>query len=104
VGPNGTWTLDTEGFDVGENTVTATITDTAGNMITDTATVTVAGPDGGMPDAGGPDGGSGGGGEMGEGGLSGGALCATHSPASGSWPAALSLLMVGLALAIRRRR
>ncbi|MBK7154549.1 MAG: hypothetical protein IPH72_22665 [Sandaracinaceae bacterium] len=100
VGQDGTWTLDTDGFDVGEHTVTATATDPAGNTATDTETVTVTTPDAGLPDAGTPDGGM----AFGAGGLSGGALCATHTPAGNSWPAAAGLLLVGLALAIRRRR
>jgi MYXO-CTERM domain-containing protein len=62
--------------------------------------VTVTTPDAGLPDAGTPDGGM----AFGAGGLSGGALCATHAPAGNSWPAAAGLLLVGLALAIRRRR
>jgi len=92
VGVDGTWTFDGDALGVGPHEVTATATDTAGNTATDTTNVTVNGPDGGMM----PDGGVGG--------LSGGALCATQVPTGGDWPAAGGLLLVGLALATRRRR
>jgi cysteine-rich repeat protein len=92
VGVDGTWSFDGDVLGAGSHTVTATATDPAGNTATDTTTVTVASPDGGML----PDGGVGG--------LSGGALCATHAPVGASWPAAGGLLLVGLALATRRRR
>ncbi len=100
VGVDGTWSIDTDGFGVGEHDVTATATDTAGNTATDTETVTVDAPDAGTPDAGMADGGT----AFGAGGLAGGARCAAHAPAGSSWPGVMGLLLVGLALAIRRRR
>jgi len=96
VGVDGSWTFDGDALGAGQHTVTATATDPAGNTATDSTTVMVGGADGGML----PDGGV----ATGVGGLSGGALCATRAPAGNSWPAAGGLLLVGLALATRRRR
>ena len=78
------------------HTVDVTATDPAGNTATDTSDITVSMMDGGV----GPDSGTSGT----FGGVSGGALCSTSAPAGEGWPAALGLLLVGAALAHRRRR
>ncbi|MBP7685322.1 MAG: hypothetical protein KBB95_25620 [Deltaproteobacteria bacterium] len=96
VGIDGTWSFDGDALGVGAHTVDVTATDPAGNTATDTTTVTVSAMDGGV----GPDSGVTGT----AGGVSGGALCTAGSPGAASWPAALGLTLVGLALARRRRR
>jgi hypothetical protein len=101
VGADGNWTLTAGALDVGQRSVVADATDVAGNTATDSTVVVVSAMDGGTPDAGfNPDGG----GAISEGGLSGGALCATSTPTGEGWPAAGGLLLVGVALAARRRR
>jgi MYXO-CTERM domain-containing protein len=96
VGSDGTWSFDGDSLGVGTHVVDVTATDPAGNTATDTSSITVPMMDGGV----GPDSGTSGT----FGGVSGGALCSTGAPAGEGWPAALGLLLVGAALAHRRRR
>jgi MYXO-CTERM domain-containing protein len=102
VANDGTWTLTAGALDVGQRNIVANATDVAGNTASDTEVVVVTATDAGMPDGGvTADGGSF---ATSNGGVSGGALCATHAPVGASWPGAVGLLLVGLGLAVRRRR
>jgi cysteine-rich repeat protein len=102
VGSDGSWTFTAGALDVGQRTIVANATDVAGNTASDSDVVVVAATDAGLPDAG--VGADGGGLASSAGGLSGGALCATRAPVGASWPGAAGLLLVGLGLAVRRRR